>query len=93
MDEVKGTLRLLYVLYYDPRPITRLELLEEMKKINVGRTAAYKAIETLRSLGLITENQEVYSGKRVIVTYISEKGIAVGEKLDEIKRMLESEGE
>jgi len=93
LDEGKGTIRLLLTLYNEYRPISRLELLDELRKVNLGRTAAYKAIETLKALNLIEEGKSVHEGKRVITTSISEKGIEVAEKLDEIITMLDLESE
>jgi DNA-binding MarR family transcriptional regulator len=90
LDEVKGTIRLLHTLYDIYRPMTRLELLDELRKVNIGRTAAYRAIETLKDLGLIESDQKNYEGKRVIVTSITMKGIEIAVKLDEIKNMLDS---
>jgi DNA-binding MarR family transcriptional regulator len=93
LDEVKGTIRLLLTLYNVYRPMTRLELLDELRKVNIGRTAAYRAIETLKAQGLIDVAQRVYEGKRVIVTSITKKGIEIAEKLDEVKTMLDSKNE
>ena len=75
LDTVKGTLTLLNILGYAHRPFERLELLAEMNKKNIGRSAAYKSISTLVELGLIVESQSVKEGKRVVRTYPNRKGI------------------
>ena len=93
LDEVKGTIRLLDTLYNEYRPMYRLELLDKLRKVNVGRTAAYNAIETLKALGLIEEGQRVSKGKRVISTSISKKGIEIAKKLREINTILDGESE
>jgi len=73
--------------------MNRLELLDELRKVNVGRTAAYNAIETLKTLSLIEEGQRISEGKRVIITYISKKGIEIAKKLREITTILDGESE
>jgi len=89
LDKVKGTLTLLNVLSYEQRPIERLELLTEMNKRNIGRSASYKSITALVGLGLIVEKQRVSSGKRVIMTHPTERGFKVAEKLEEIIEILD----
>ncbi len=89
LDKVKGTLTLLNILSFDQRPFQRLELLDEMNKRNIGRSATYKAITALVELGLIVEKQGITSGKRVIWTYPTERGFKVAEKIEEIIKIID----
>lgn len=73
-DQSTATLRLLLTLRKQEYPMTRLTLLRKLKEENVGRTAAYKALEVCENLGLIVMTTHNVMGKRVLKTELSQKG-------------------
>jgi predicted transcriptional regulator len=91
LDDVRGTMKMLSLLHYDYRPFTRVELLDEMNRQKIGRTAAYKAIKALVDVGLLNESQGVIEGKRVLNTYITQRGFLIAEKIIELEKILEEQ--
>jgi hypothetical protein len=91
LDENKGSIRLLLALPQNGIP--RVELLERLKERGVGRTAAYKAIEELKELGLIEDfkMRSTENGKQVLVTKQTNKGTKVEIKIRGILAILQEE--
>jgi hypothetical protein len=74
-DEGKGTLRLFFLLCYaHDEPFPRVELLKELSDEGIGRTAAYRDIDTCKDLGLVEERTFNLKGKRVLSLHLTEKG-------------------
>jgi Fe2+ or Zn2+ uptake regulation protein len=73
-DQSTATMRLLLALRNQAYPMTRLTLLRKLREENVGRTAAYKALEVCENLGLVVETAYKVGGARVLSTDLSEKG-------------------
>jgi Fe2+ or Zn2+ uptake regulation protein len=84
-------MKMLSLLLYDYRPFTRVDLLNEMDEQEIGRTAAYRAINALVDVGLLKESRGVNSGKRVLNTYLTEKGLLIAEKIAELEKILEEQ--
>jgi len=91
LDDVRGTMKMLHLLHWDQRPFTRVELLNEMNKREIGRTAAYKAIKALVDIGLLKETRGIDGGKRILNTYPTQKGFLIAEKIAEMEELLEEE--
>ena len=91
-DEFKGSIKMLLLLIDNPFGITRLEFLKFLKEQGVGGTAAYKAIEALKSYELISVyNMQARTGKQVLITELTKKGAKIAQKLQEIMKILEEE--
>lgn len=90
LDMKKGAFTLLTILRYHFGPQTRGDLEEEAKRMSLGRTALYSAIKALREAGLVQETPLNLDGKRVVTTYFTEKGLAVAEKLIEIREIIDA---
>jgi len=59
LDENKAALRLVYILFYETQSSNRSELIEAAKNHGIGNTAFYKTLNTLLSLGIITEKNKI----------------------------------
>ncbi len=90
LDMKKGAFTVLTILRYYHGPETRGELEEEAKRMSLGRTALYSAIKALKEAGLIHEISFNLDGKRVVTTNLTEKGLAVAEKLIEIREIIDA---
>jgi Fe2+ or Zn2+ uptake regulation protein len=84
-------MKMLSLLQYHYRPFTRVDLLNEMNEQEIGRTAAYRAINALADIGLLKESRRVRSGKRVLNTYLTEKGLLIADKIIELEKILEEQ--
>ena len=76
LDEGKGTLRILLALLETQPHITKTQLIETLHKAELGRSGFYSSYNTLKDIGLITEE--------TAMAYASRKGV-VGRGLDSVK--------
>lgn len=88
LDVEKASLRLIVLLAWNQLPITRLDFISDCKKEKIGKTAFYSSLEPLKSLGLLEEKQDNVDGRRVITTFLTDKGYLIASKIIEIENML-----
>jgi DNA-binding MarR family transcriptional regulator len=88
LDKEKGSLRLLITILYNIGPVTKGELRGILRRQEVGGTAFESSLDTLKDLGLVKDKNETNEGKRVIFSYLTEKGHIIAEKLIEIQKIL-----
>ncbi len=91
LDEQKGTLRILKVLFFRTAPLSRGGLIMLMKHEGVGRTAFYRSLNCLKELGLLGEYQEKHKKKKITSSRLTSKGMAIAEKIKEIEEILTTE--
>jgi len=87
-DQSTATMRLLITLWNEKYPMTRLTLFTKLREMNVGRTAAYKALKVCADSGLVVETAQKDRGKRVLLTELSHKGNATAFYLVQIQVVL-----
>ncbi len=87
-DQSTSTLRLLQTLRNQDYPMVRVTLLRKLREINVGRTAAYRALEVCEELGLIVVTSHNVRGRRVLATKLSQKGRATAYYVEQIQLIL-----
>jgi hypothetical protein len=88
LDETKCALKVLHVLYLVKKTIPRGELFQEFKKVGVGRSLVYKAINVLSSLGLVDVTPVRLKGKRSVWTQITSWGCRIMERILELDVIL-----
>jgi predicted transcriptional regulator len=68
LDEEKGTLRILLTLLKTQSHITKTQLIESLNKTGLGRSGFYSSYNTLKEIGLITEETgKNLEGRRILL--------------------------
>ena len=91
LDEQKGTLRILKVLFFRTAPLSRGGLIKLMKQEGVGKTAFYRSLNCLKELGLLEDYQDKHKKKNLTFSMLTSKGRAIAEKVEEIAELLSTE--
>ncbi len=73
LDESKGGLRLLYILWGNLE-FTQSELRSQVKKLGVGGTAFKTSLDRLHQFGLVVTRTEIRNGTQVKLTSLTEHG-------------------
>ena len=90
LDEEKGTLRILLTLLETQPPITKTQLIESLHKTGLGRSGFYSSFNTLKDLGLITEETGMNpQGRRILITSLSGMGNVIAADLRTLQLMLD----
>jgi DNA-binding PadR family transcriptional regulator len=92
LDETKAGLRILYLLLGNMK-FTQSELQNHLKEQGVGATALGSSLEVLHKLGLVVTKPEIRNGNQVKLTYLTEDGTSVAEKVRTINNQLNKIGE
>ena len=89
LDEAGATLRLLLILY-EKDGVNLSELRRMMKeRYGVGRAATDSSRIALLRLGLIEERRGKIGPNPSVLTYLTEKGRIVAERVQKLKELLE----
>ena len=90
LDEEKGTLRILLTLLEAQPHITKTQLIETLHKAELGRSGFYSSYNTLKDIGLITEETgKNPEGRRILVTSLSGIGNVIADDLRTLQMMLD----
>ena len=90
LDEEKGTLRILLILLETQPPITKTQLIESLRKTGLGRSGFYSSYNTLKDIGLITEETGMNpQGRRILITSLSGMGNVIAADLRTLEMMLD----
>ena len=90
LDEGKGTLRILLALLETQPHITKTQLIETLHKAELGRSGFYSSYNTLKDIGLITEETgKNPEGRRILVTSLSGMGNVIAANLRNLQMMLD----
>ncbi len=90
LDEGKGTLRILLALLETQPHITKTQLIETLHKAELGRSGFYSSYNTLKDIGLITEETgKNPEGRRILVTSLSGMGNVIAADLRNLQMTLD----
>jgi hypothetical protein len=90
IDEGKGTLRILLTLLETQPHTTKTQLIESLHKAGLGRSGFYSSYNTLKDIGLITEETgKNPEGRRILLTSLSGMGNVIAQDLRGLQMMLD----
>jgi hypothetical protein len=90
LDEGKGTLRILLTLHETQHQITKTQLIETLHKAELGRSGFYSSYNTLKDIGLITEETgKNPEGRRILIPSLSGMGNVIAADLRTLEMMLD----
>jgi hypothetical protein len=90
LDEEKGTLRILLTLLETQPQITKTQLIESLNNTGLGRSGFYSSYNTLKNIGLITEEiSKNNEGRRILLPSLSGMGNVIAADFRTLQLMLD----
>jgi len=89
LDEDTATLRILLNLSHIMGSTSRSQLIRELAKEGVGRSALFSSLKTLRDLGLIVDEKILRGNRKAVGTRLTSKGLEIAEIINQLVNVLE----